>query len=102
MSILKWTTKHYEAFTFIEFTLATELIKPSDLAETDLPAGLENHRNLGLIISGRGPIWLYAHLVHRAHPFAWVAVYDPRLNSSIVVMNHIPDGPAVGTLVPVA
>jgi CRISPR-associated protein Csx3 len=99
VSILKWTTKYYETFTFIEFTLVTDIIKPSGLKEVDLPGDIEDRRNLGLIISGRGPVWLYAHLVHRAHPFAWVAVYDPRLNAGIVVMNHVPDGPAIGSLV---
>ncbi len=101
MAILNWDTRYCDTHTVIEFTLVTDVIKPSALAEADLPAELETRRNLGLIISGRGPVWLYAHLVHRAHPFAWVAVFDPRLNAGVVVMNHIPDGPNVGSLVSV-
>lgn len=41
----------------------------------------------GIILSGRGPIWLFARLVHHYHPALWVAVHDPRIGY-IVVQSH--------------
>lgn len=102
MAILNWIPRNHSEYTFLEFKIAADLLRPSDLPETALPQGLENRRHLGLILSGQGPVWLYGHLVHLAHPFAWVAVYDPRLRGGVVVMNHMPDGPSPGTVVPVA
>lgn len=99
MEPVTWRIDMRSGHTLIEFVLSTEILRPSDLTMIDLPSGLDERRHLGLIISGRGPVWLYGHLLHRAHPFAWVAVYDPRLDGGVVVMNHVPGGPAVGSLV---
>ena len=43
----------------------------------------------GVILSGRGPIWLYAFLVHHYHPTKWIAICDPRLGA-VVVQSHDP------------
>ncbi|MBN1296258.1 CRISPR-associated protein Csx3 [bacterium] len=101
MAVIEWKMRVETAYTFLEFTLGSEPIRPTDLVEFDIPDDILNLRHRGLILSGRGPVWLYAHLVHRAHPFAWVAVFDPRLQGGVVVMNHCPDGPGVGTVIPV-
>ncbi len=69
----------------IELTRRDRIIEPSDLANLELPSGIDTTG--GIILSGRGPIWLYAHLVHELHPTAWVACYDPRLGA-IVVSTH--------------
>lgn len=60
-------------------------MKPDDLRSLTLPSGIDTTG--GIIISGRAPIWLYAHLVHELHPTAWVACYDPRLGA-VVVTTH--------------
>lgn len=99
---IEWVVIKHEKFTFIEFNIPEELMEPATLKEIDLPRELGERRFLGLVISGRGPVWLYAYLVHLAHPFAWVATYDPRLNGAVVVMNHVPSGPGVGDIIPVS
>ena len=76
----------------LEFELTNPLI-PADLpravkAATDaLPAGGRE----GVVISGRGPVWLFAALTHEYHPRPFVATYDPRLGGGVVVESHTPD-----------
>ena len=45
----------------------------------------------GVVISGRGPIWLHCFLAHEYHPTKFVAHYDPRLGGAVVVQSHSPD-----------
>lgn len=58
-------------------------------------------RSRPVILSGRGPIWLYGYLLHQCHPHPWVAVYDPRLAGAVVVECHMAGGPGVGSVIPV-
>jgi len=41
----------------------------------------------GVILSGRGPIWLYCYLVHHYHPTKFIATYDPRIGA-VIVQSH--------------
>ncbi len=102
METIIWKTELREDFSFIEFELPSDLIEPGALQHIGLPREVATRRNLGLVISGRGPVWLYAYLVHLAHPFAWVATFDPRLNGGVVVMNHIVGGPTPGSVVEIS
>jgi CRISPR-associated protein Csx3 len=45
----------------------------------------------GIILSGRGPIWLYCYLTHYYHPTKFIATYDPRLNGAVIVESHTKD-----------
>lgn len=73
-------------YQFIEIKIAEgAVLEPSDLRALRLPTGIEPQ--VGVVISGRAPIWLYAYLVHELHPTAWVACYDPRIGA-IVVTTH--------------
>jgi len=45
----------------------------------------------GIVISGRGPIWLFGTLIHEFHPAKWVACFDPRLGGGVVVQSHDPE-----------
>jgi CRISPR-associated Csx3 family protein len=85
--LLDWTVAAAGDWTAAEFRIraADGLLSPGELAGVRLPAEAEARRHLGLILSGRGPIWLYGHLLHEAHPFAWAAVHDPRLGGAVVV-----------------
>ncbi|MDX2098388.1 MAG: CRISPR-associated ring nuclease Crn3/Csx3 [Leptolyngbyaceae cyanobacterium bins.59] len=74
----------YQLLT-IELTSRDRIIKPEDLQDLSLPAGIDTTK--GVVIFGRGPIWLYSYLVHELHPTAWVACYDPRLGA-VVVSTH--------------
>jgi len=69
----------------IILTRPDRLITPEDLRTLALPPGIDTQR--GIVLSGRAPIWLYAHLVHELHPTAWVACYDPRLGA-VAVTTH--------------
>lgn len=99
---LSWRTFLGADATCAEFTIAAPdgVLDHRSLAQVALPSETRGRERLGLILSGRGPIWLYAHLAHLAHPFAWVAVHDPRQGGAIVVARHTPDAPALGSVVP--
>lgn len=71
----------------ISLTRPDRLLFPEDLSHLQLPAGIDPTQ--GVVISGRGPLWLYGHLIHELHPTAWVACYDPRLGA-VVVASHSP------------
>jgi len=45
----------------------------------------------GVVLSGRGPIWLYGYLIHCYHPTKYIATYDPRLGGAVVVESHDPE-----------
>jgi len=61
------------------------IITPDILKSLELPAGIDP--KMGVIISGRAPIWLYCFLIHQLHPTVWVACHDPRLGA-VVVVTH--------------
>lgn len=101
MIALSWEippqTKTSLAFTVAHFTLHADPVAPGALPEIQLPSDLPLE---GLILSGRGPLWLYAYLVDLARPFTWVATFDPRFGGGIVVMRNAPEAPPLGTVVP--
>jgi CRISPR-associated protein Csx3 len=67
-----------------------------ELSQLELPEDLDWRK--GVILNGRGPIWLYAYLAHLCHPAAWLAVMDPR-HGAIVVEAHHPDAPPVASTI---
>ena len=69
----------------INITSSDRLISPEDLQTLQLPPGINT--TIGVVISGRAPMWLYGFLIHELHPTAWVAVFDPRLGA-VVVATH--------------
>jgi len=72
------------------------LIEPQDLTTISLPA---LDLGLGVVLSGRAPIWLYAHLVHELHPTPWLGCYDPRLMGAVVVATHSREA-KIGDIIP--
>jgi len=86
--MISFKTKKYKDFVVLEFELKKNLT-PEDLKEIKPPDPAKNKfSSKGVILSGRGPIWLYGYLIHFYHPTKFVAVYDPRLNSAVVVESH--------------
>ncbi|MFN3995803.1 MAG: CRISPR-associated ring nuclease Crn3/Csx3 [bacterium] len=86
--IIKFTKKTKNRFTLIEFEL-TKRLEPSDLPLIKPPDPVKERFSTTLVIlSGRGPIWLYGYLIHFYHPTKGVAVYDPRYDGAIVVETH--------------
>ena len=82
--------------TLIEFEIDGGVCWPADLATLNPP---EVDGTKGVVISGRGPVWLYAALAHHYHVTAWVGTFDPRLGGAVVTSRHSPSAPAVGTVV---
>jgi len=83
------------AFQVIEIRL-DGVATPGDLTQLCLPAGIDTR--MGVILTGRAPIWLYGWLVHECHFTRWVACYDPRLGA-VVVESHTPEV-RVGQIIP--
>jgi CRISPR-associated protein Csx3 len=96
---LSWRVTSCKGFTLLGFVINSPdgLLAPDSLAKILLPENLP--RDQGLVYDGKGPVWLYAYLVHLAHTFAWTAVNDPRLRGAVVVSRHVPSAPELGSLV---
>lgn len=74
--------------TLIAFSV-DQVLTPKDLADLHPPDPVEKgFANRGVILSGRGPIWLYGFLVHYYHPCIYVALHDPRFEAAVVVQTH--------------
>lgn len=87
-NFIKFKFKNKGIFTFIEFELEREL-EPHDLPCIRPPDPVkENFSSKIVILSGRGPIWLYGHLIHYYHPVKAIAIFDPRLDGAVVVESH--------------
>jgi CRISPR-associated protein Csx3 len=78
------TPNHPYAATLITFDIDGGVTDPEEVFSTPLP---DVPQNMGVILSGRGPIWLYARLIHHYHPARWIAIHDPRIGY-IVVQSH--------------
>jgi len=88
MEILKYSIKQNEKMALFEFELQRNL-EPEDLKEIKLPDPVkEGISSKIIILSGRGPTWLYAFMVHYFHPAKAIAVFDPRLDGAVVVESH--------------
>lgn len=94
--------KSTDLFTLIHFDLGPDPLDVEDLTTFCIPPQANARPHLGIVLSGRLPIWLYVHLAHKAHVFAWLAVYDPRLEGAVVVERHRPDAPQMGSIVNIA
>lgn len=100
---LTWTVRCEGQYTLAHFAVADAggLLSESDLPLIELPPAVGGREARGLVLSGRGPVWLYAYLTHLAHAFAWLGIFDPRLSGAVVVARHRPDAPSIGEVVPV-
>ncbi|MEM0235886.1 CRISPR-associated ring nuclease Crn3/Csx3 [Thermofilum sp.] len=85
MSKIKFNTIEKDEFVIVEFEL-TEPILPEDLKNIRPPS---IKCSKGVVLSGRGPIWLYGFLIHHYHPATFVATNDPRIGA-VVVESHAP------------
>jgi len=84
-------------FSILDFEVTGGVLSPEDLFVVHLP---NLDRRKGVVISGRGPIWLYGYLVHECHPHPWVGLFDPRLGGAVVVETHVKDV-NVGQVIPI-
>jgi len=91
---IKFQRFFFPNYTVIYFELGG-VITPDILRKINVPKAYPKN---GVIISGRGPIWLYCYLTHCYHYCAWVATHDPRLGA-VIVQSHTPDK-EVGEIIP--
>lgn len=94
--MINFTTTPIEGATLLEFAIDGGVCEPADLAGLN-PPNVEGTQ--GVVISGRGPVWLYAALAHHYHVTAWVGTFDPRLGGAVVTSRHSSSAPGVGTVV---
>lgn len=93
---IQFTTTEHDGYTLLEFEIPGGVCEPSDLATLTPP---EVPGTGGVVISGRGPVWLYAALAHHYHTTQWVATFDPRMGGAVVTSRHSRTAPPVGTVV---
>jgi CRISPR-associated protein Csx3 len=99
MSNVEFKITKKENLTVLEFELPSGTIVPEDLKEIDIDPVKEHIAGSLVIISGRGPIWLYTTLSHLLHPCKGVAIFDPRIGGGIVTQSHSPEF-TVGDIIP--
>lgn len=84
--------------------LAINLLKPEsligahELQSPQLPDELDLQREV--ILYGRAPNWLLAHLAYRLRESPWVGYYDIRTQNVVVVYSQVSQ-PQVGDAIPV-
>ncbi len=87
MSGIKFDVKESDEYTIVSFEIEGVII-PEDLAALT-PPKVEGSK--GVILSGRGPVWLYCFMTHFYHPTKFIATYDPRLGGAAIVETHSVD-----------
>lgn len=98
---MTFKTIHKATWVMVSFSLSEDNLEPQRLSTLLPPDPIkENFAHKGVILSGRGPVWLYGYLVHFYHPTKFVATYDPRLQGAVVVESHGSEY-KVGDIVPV-
>lgn len=87
LEVIPHQTEDGRPYQHLHFQIVTDdgLIEPKDLKDLKLPSSINFTQ--GVVIEGRGPIWLYGYLVHECHPAAWVGCYDTR-RGAVVVATH--------------
>lgn len=81
---INFSTEEAGEYTLVKFDFEG-IIDPGILTTID-PPSVEPTK--GVIISGRGPIWLYCNLIHHYHPTKFIATHDPRLGGAVIVESH--------------
>jgi len=86
--MISFNVEWFDEYVVIQFELV-EVMDPQQLTSIQPPDSFSNKfSDKGVVLSGRGPIWLFGYLTHFYHPTLFVAIYDPRLKSAIIVETH--------------
>jgi CRISPR-associated protein Csx3 len=88
LTLIPHQTQEGLDYQHLRFSILHEsgILEPSDLQGLAILEGVQWEQ--GIVIEGRGPIWLYGYLVHLCHAAAWVGCFDPRLGI-VVVSTHV-------------
>jgi len=84
MNKINFNIEEKEEYTLVSFEIP-DILTPEDLSALSPP---EVNGAKGVVLSGRGPIWLYCFLTHFYHPTKFIATYDPRLEGAVIVERH--------------
>ncbi|MCX8171580.1 MAG: CRISPR-associated ring nuclease Crn3/Csx3 [Candidatus Bathyarchaeota archaeon] len=84
MSKIKFNVAEKDEYAIVEFEIDSGVLTPEELRDIKPPKIVGK----GVILSGRGPIWLYSYLVHHYHPATFIATYDPRVGA-VIVESHM-------------
>lgn len=86
-------------FRVFHFAVEGGVITPEQFQEflEGLPA-LVLPGDKGVVISGRGPVWVFVALAEKFHPCKWVASLDPRIGA-VVCGCHSPER-RIGEVIP--
>ena len=102
---LRWRVGTADGLLAVGFEIVHAALSPTAIAKVTLPAEAvwAGSQGGGLVLSGRGPQWLYGRLVGLAQGFDWVAVHEPRLadneGSAAVVVRSDGGRRTIGTRV---
>ena len=76
----------------LDFELPSGVITPEDIIDLELPDAIkEGFADKIVVISGRGPIWLYCVIALVYHQCKGVAVYDTRVNGAEIIQTNSKD-----------
>ena len=81
---MKLKTSEWADYTLVEFDLEGAIAEPSMLASLAAP---KVDATKGVVVSGKGPIWLHCAIATKYHATAWTATHDPRLGH-VVFATH--------------
>ena len=92
--MMLWTSsciRRFEAGVFDGLIFEFELKEPVSLNEVSkIEKQLPDLEGRTLIISGKGPAWLYCMIMRKyLCRFPVIAVYDPDLQAAIIVSSHL-------------
>jgi CRISPR-associated protein Csx3 len=87
MSKVNFDITEKDEYTLVSFEIP-DILTPEDLSALYPP---KVNGAKGVVLSGRGPIWLYCFLAHFYHPTKFIATHDPRLEGAVIVERHSPE-----------
>ena len=87
----------FDNLSLVEFEIPGGVLVPSELQTIEAPTV---DATKGVVLSGRGPVWLFANLTHQYHPSAWIGTFAPAEGGAIVVESHSTKV-SVGEVIPV-
>ena len=98
--MITYKVEEKDGFSVLSFELADGVIDASQLENAiRIAPNLDCER--GVVLSGRGPVWLFAALAHEYHTTRWCGTFDPRVGGGVVVSRHHESAPQIGEVVPV-
>ncbi len=88
---IRFSIRKSNDVALVEFEL-TRNLTPEDLKSIEVPDPVkEKFSHMIVVLSGKGPVWLYSYITHMYHVVKVFAVFDPRIGKGIVTASHTPE-----------